>query len=290
MSDERCAEVLRAFEAHELSAELALMELLIETEDAARVAAVVAAHRGARAAQLAATFAAERAGCERVVTMLRNEPALPTETGDAEQGIAATRALFDQLVVQSEEASVALYSLGSAEILRAATAEVVALLARWSLLERKARVLDLGCGIGRIARAIAPSVAHVEAIDVSPEMVAAAQRRLIGQRNVRVSLASGRDLSFADQSFELVLAIDSFPYVVRAGGTLAAQLFGEVARVLAPGGTFVVLNYSYRGDPTRDGDEVAAHAARHGLRVAASGERPFRLWNGTAFRLARDRS
>jgi SAM-dependent methyltransferase len=285
MSASRCQEVLQTFEAHELSAELTLMELLIETEDAAQVEALVLGHRGERAPLLAATFAAQREGCERVANILRNEQPQHAQAPSVEEGLAATRALFDGLVVQSEEASVALYSLGSAQILHRATAEIVALLARWELLSPTTRVLDFGCGIGRIAQAIAPEVARVDAIDISPEMVATATRRTSAVHNVRVSLANGRALQFGDDSFELVLAVDSFPYVVQAGGSLAEQLFAEVARVLIPGGTFVLLNYSYRGDLTRDGEEVATLATNVGLRVVSSGERPFRLWNGAAFRL-----
>ena len=65
--------------------------------------------------------------------------------------------------------------------------------------------------------------------------------------------ASGRDLAgFADGSFDLVLAVDSLPYVFRAGGeALLAAMLAEIARALRPGGELLALNLTYRGDPAR---------------------------------------
>jgi len=69
---------------------------------------------------------------------------------------------------------VALYSLGSVEILDRATDEIVARLAEWSLLRPHSAVLDIGCGIGGIERALAPQVGRITAIDVSAGMIAEA--------------------------------------------------------------------------------------------------------------------
>ena len=146
----------------------------------------------------------------------------------------------------------------------------------------------IGCGIGRLLLPIAAQVEEVVGIDVSPRMVEVARRRCAGEPRVAVRGCSGRDLAdFADASRDLVYAVDSFPYVVQAGLPLAQALFAEIARVLAPGGRFALLGYSYRGDDARDTDEVAALGRDAGLTVVVAGERPFTLWNALAFLLQR---
>ena len=75
--------------------------------------------------------------------------------------VAAIREQFDRAVAVAPEAAVALYSLGSADILERATSEIVNRLAEWGLLRSDASVLDIGCGIGRIERALAPQVGAI---------------------------------------------------------------------------------------------------------------------------------
>lgn len=284
----RCVQILSSFALGALSAEVALMELLIASEDVAYVAALVAAAKGPRASLLQRVFAENRAGCEQVATLLRHEPLPPTDTACSEAQLAAVRALFDGLVTQSEEASVAFYSLGNPQILASATSEVVALLESWRLLRAETRAIDLGCGIGRLALALAPRVARLDGLDLSPAMVKAARRRCHDHANVFIAHTDGRDLSmFEDGSRDLVVALDSFPYVVHAGMALAQQLFAEVARVLVPGGVFALFNFSYRGDLTRDGEDVARLCEGAGLAAEVVAEQPFSLWNGSAFRLRR---
>ena len=46
------------------------------------------------------------------------------------------------------------------------------------------RVLELGCGVGRIGRELAPKVAHWEGADISANMLGVARDRLAGHANV----------------------------------------------------------------------------------------------------------
>src|SRR5262249_3900326 len=80
---------------------------------------------------------------------------------DPVDGVARWGRFFDQAVRRSPERSVALYSHGDPDLLRAATDAVVTRLRDWGLVRRGARVLDLGCGIGRVAAALAPEVGEV---------------------------------------------------------------------------------------------------------------------------------
>jgi SAM-dependent methyltransferase len=129
-------------------------------------------------------------------------------------------------------------------------------------------------------------VRSVAGLDIAPAMIAAAETRSAGSGNLRFLLGSGRDLApFADRSLDLVLAVDSFPYLVQSGGALAERHVAEAARTLRPGGSLMILNYSYRGDDGRDRAEIRRLADAHGFTVARAGERPFTLWDGLAFHL-----
>ena len=276
-------EIVAQWRRGAFSAEIALMSLLIAGQS---VAAVRAATQGAP--PLAALLAANAAGCERVCAMLRTGVADCGPDASVEEGVDYARRLFDWSVQQDEAASVALYSLGSPDILARATAEIVDLLARWNLLAPQARVLDFGCGIGRLLVPLADRVQGVVGIDVSARMVEVARRRAADHPRVEVRACSGFDLAdFADEAFDLVCAADSFPYVTEAGPSLARALFSEVRRVLRPGGHLALLNYSYRGDPDADRSDVKELSLAVGLEPIVCGESPFTLWDGLAFLLRR---
>jgi SAM-dependent methyltransferase len=205
----------------------------------------------------------------------------------AEAGIVASRAMFDRLVRISPEASVAAYSLGDPALLDAATREVVDWLRGLGLLEARPEVLDLGCGIGRLAAALAPHAGRVLGLDVSSGMIGAARARCAGVPGLRFAVCSGRDLAGQrDAAFDLVLAADVFPYLVQADLALAERHLAEAARILRPGGSLVVLNFSYRGEEA-DRADLTRMAARAGLEVLRDGARPLRLWDALAFWLKR---
>jgi predicted O-methyltransferase YrrM len=229
-----------------------------------------------------------REGCEEVATMLREHPDPAVSTSPAEDVIAACRSFFDRAVGRSEVGSVAGYSLGDPALLERATREVVDLLKRWHLLGAGRKTLEIGCGIGRMQVALAPRVAEVHGIDISPRMIEAARRRCAGLPNVHLSLGSGRDLAgFDAESLDLVYAVDSFPYIFQAGPALAEAHFHEAARVLRPGGDFVIFNYSYRDDLESDQRDVHRLARAAGFSVMVSGGQPFTFWDGIVFRLRR---
>ena len=286
--------------AGDLSAQVALMQMVIACEDAAavrravdEVTAEADAHSRAtdaiirdRVDALTRLVLENESGCGRIAQMLKSDIDHARPAPTVEEGLAHVERLFDWSVGQSEEASVALYSLGSPEILEQATAEIVRQFAGWGLLGPDRTVLQVGCGIGRFERALSPRVKAAHGIDVSGEMVRVAERRCAGLANVVLAKSSGRDLGmFADERFDLVYAVDTFPYLVQAGHALVARHFAEAWRVLRPGGELVILNYSYRDDVAADRAEVRALAAAHGFAVVLDGEGVFELWDGVGWRL-----
>ena len=200
------------------------------------------------------------------------------------QGVADWAQAFDRLAQVSPEGGVALYALGNPDLLRAATLEVVERMRGWGLLGREARVVEVGCGIGRFVEALAGEVAHVTGLDVSEGMIARARERCGALPNVTLGVSSGRDLSgLGDGTADLVLGADVFPYLVQAG--VAERHVAEAARVLRPGGHLLILNYSYRGDAPQDGAEVADLADQYGFDVLRAGTRDLTLWDAAAFLL-----
>ena len=290
--DDVAADVLRRCSEGELSPAVAVVRLLIAYGDLDRLRSALAApgaadrQSGTRAgiARLRSLLATNPEGSALVLEILEEERAMaaPDEADEVER----CRRLFDRLVGESPEASVALYSLGDSRLLDAATREVVVLLDRLAVLGPERQVLEIGCGIGRFQQALAGRVAGITGIDIAPRMIEVATRRCAGLPNVTLLETSGRDLSpFAAGSFDAVLAIDAMPYVHRAGMALVATHFKEVARVLRGGGDFVILNLSYRGDLEVDRRDVQRLADAVGLSVLRNGATDLRLWDGATFHL-----
>lgn len=105
-------------------------------------------------------------------------------------------------------------------------------------LEPELRVLEIGCGVGRIARQVAPKVRELVCSDISGVMIREAAANLAPYSNVRCVQTSGYWLdAFPDASFDLVYAhavfgfFDLYPMVAMLDAT---------RRVLRQGGTCVI--------------------------------------------------
>jgi len=75
-----------------------------------------------------------------------------------------------------------------------------------SLLRGK-RVLDVGCGDGRLALGAAALAASVVGVDPDPDAIAGAraQARAHGLRNVRFRVGAAQDLRFPSGAFDVVI-------------------------------------------------------------------------------------
>jgi ubiquinone/menaquinone biosynthesis C-methylase UbiE len=109
-------------------------------------------------------------------------------------------------------------------------------LAELDLPPRWSRVLDFGCGAGRLSQALAEHADEVTGVDVSPPMLAVA-RELDPAQRCRFVLNETADLArFDDGAFDLVyseLVLQHLPAPVIDG------YLAEFVRVLAPGGVAV---------------------------------------------------
>jgi SAM-dependent methyltransferase len=120
-------------------------------------------------------------------------------------------------------------------------------LRRWLEVRAGARVLDVGCGVGRWSRRLAGRGAQVTGIDLSPTMIAEARRRAaadgLGDR-CRFETQDLSDLDAGDQ-FDLVLGVTVLQHILDARALRAAV--SRMADHLSPGGRMVLLEAA----PTR---------------------------------------
>ena len=99
-------------------------------------------------------------------------------------------------------------------------------------------VLDLGCGLGKIARHLAPHCRELYAADVSAVYLARAKKYLGGFPNVKMQIVNGKMLSpFRDSEFDVVYSMGVFVHIRKRD---VPTYFREVYRVLKGGGVFYV--------------------------------------------------
>lgn len=111
------------------------------------------------------------------------------------------------------------------------------------------RVLDLGCGLGRLANALAygRDDVTIDGVDVSPVMLAVAQQEAdkLGVSNVRYHEGDGRSLpAGARGPFDLAYSVLLFQHIPPDA---VSSYLAEVAGALVPGGRFLV-QYVLNGD------------------------------------------
>lgn len=116
-------------------------------------------------------------------------------------------------------------------------------------LKGSEEVLDIGTGPGELSMQIANQLeagGFLHGIDLAPEMIRLAKRAAAahGRNNVRFGKGNALDLKFRDNSFDVVVSSNAFPWV-----TDREQFLSEVYRVLRPGGRFALValsNQCYR--------------------------------------------
>ncbi|MBN8873275.1 MAG: methyltransferase domain-containing protein [Rhodospirillales bacterium] len=273
------SDAIAACLAGALSADLAIARCLLQGESAATLRARIAQARTDSAAWHALDRLCAEAG---LLERLQHMIAAASVDHAGPRDPAAVAAMFDRAVAVSPEASVALYSLGDPDRLATATQEVIAWLrsARW--LRPDMDVLDLGCGIGRLIAELASQARSVTGLDVSARMIAEATRRCAGWTNVRLLVGSGHDLAeLANASQDLVLAVDSVPYLVQAG--VADLHAAEIARVLRPNGVWVILNLAYGWPREAEIATATAWCERFHFVPRLLGDAPFRHWDASGF-------
>lgn len=119
---------------------------------------------------------------------------------------------------------------------------IAAKIAAFTGIARFARALDVACGTGQSSRALTEIADHVDAVDVSPEMIAEAEP------HERVSYHTGRAeaVPFPDRTFDLVTVGLAFHWFDQA------DFLREAHRVLQTDAWLVIYNSGFTGDMSED--------------------------------------
>lgn len=108
-----------------------------------------------------------------------------------------------------------------------------------------AKVMEVGVGTG-LSLSAYPTHAEVTGIDLAPEMLEQAQRKVSREswRHIRLLQMNALDLAFPDGEFDYVMAFHVVSVVPDH-----VSLMREMVRVCKPGGTVVVINHFRSGRP-----------------------------------------
>ncbi|MGA2150218.1 MAG: methyltransferase domain-containing protein [Bryobacteraceae bacterium] len=118
------------------------------------------------------------------------------------------------------------------------------------------RVIEIGCGAGRMTRALAGFFGEVHAVDISPEMVRLARRAVAGFKNASVYCNNGRDLRVlrgpawkrllraAPPRFDFAFSSMVFQHI--PSRPIVESYVRDVAALLRPGALF---KFQVQGNP-----------------------------------------
>ncbi|WP_322493962.1 class I SAM-dependent methyltransferase [Chloroflexus sp.] len=96
------------------------------------------------------------------------------------------------------------------------------------------RVLDFGCGIGRVAPALREHFTEYIGLDVAESLILKARELHRDLPNAQFLVNTASRLDLPDNSIDLIFSFGVFQHIPDQQAIL--RLFGEFARVLAPGG------------------------------------------------------
>ena len=102
-------------------------------------------------------------------------------------------------------------------------------------LANGSRVLEVGCGTGKLTELLAARHLSVDAVDPGRRMIEQAKRRLGGRGVVRFHIGRFEDVAFPEKAFEAVFSATAFHWVDPLIG------WTKAASHLRPGGLLALL-------------------------------------------------
>jgi cyclopropane fatty-acyl-phospholipid synthase-like methyltransferase len=153
------------------------------------------------------------------------------------------------------------------------------------------RVLEIGCGAGRVTKALAKVFGEVHAVDVSGEMVRLAKEALKEHPNAFVYQNNGQDLTVVPEiPFDFAFSFIVFQHI--PSREIIENYIREVHRLLRPGALFKFqVQGASQMDPTKPDDTWlgASFSERQAVDVAfrcgfepryryGAGDQYFWLW------------
>ncbi len=109
------------------------------------------------------------------------------------------------------------------------------------------RVLEIGCGAGRVTRALSNLFGEVHAVDVSGEMVKLARAALADRPNTFIYQNNGEDLTVIPAGLEFDFAISTIVFQHIPSREIIENYVREAGRLLRKGSLF---KFQVQGSPT----------------------------------------
>lgn len=104
-------------------------------------------------------------------------------------------------------------------------------LEKTGLLKPKHKLLEIGCGIGSVVAELSGRGYGIIGADISREAIAYGLKKY---GDIKLRVEPTERLSFADETFDIVMSFDLFEHIARIDIHV-----GEVCRILKPGGYYL---------------------------------------------------
>jgi SAM-dependent methyltransferase len=152
------------------------------------------------------------------------------------------RAVWDRRSADDLAALEAVDNSGSESVARATGARAARVVATAVDLEDRDVILELGCGAARIGRELIGQCGQWIGVDISPNMVKAAARRLTGHDNARLEVLERTSLAMIDSdSVDKAYSVAVLCHMDKEDLFLYLR---EFARILKPGGLAYVETWN----------------------------------------------
>ncbi|WP_293058478.1 methyltransferase domain-containing protein, partial [Okeania sp. SIO2B3] len=120
------------------------------------------------------------------------------------------------------------------------------------------KVLEIGCGVGRLIKYLRETFARVDGVDISENMIQFARQYLAdGKQNGEVYVNNGYDLQqLPDEYYDFVYSTIVFQHIRSI--SIVKSYFSEIFRVLKPGGYFRIQVHDHSAKSLGNFDEEGA--------------------------------
>lgn len=141
-------------------------------------------------------------------------------------------------------------------------------------IKPQSKVLDLGCGNGRLYQVLAKKQVQYTGLDQSEELIALAK-----EKNPGVDFVVGEmtELPLHNASFDAIFAIAAFNHI--PGHEMQLKSLSEMSRVLKPGGFIIMTNWNLLSESAqkniaKHGWNILQESPNHGVDVMVPWKNP----------------